>query len=313
MRHLSARRFAVIGSALAAATILGLGARVSGQAQAGAAAPVFLVALDRLGEPVTNLEPSQVSLTLDGARCPSVKVEPINWPMKLTVLLDNSVSMRNDLPSLRDGLKAFLAEVPDGVEVAIYVLAPQPRPLLRATTDRQAIAKASGLLAPDAGVAKLLDGLGEAVGRIVKEKGDAFYTMMVFTTNGSEGSNGNIDDTWKKLQAQIPLRPLTMHVLMYSLTGQAALRTSGIQISIGRAITQSTSGHYDNIGAASRITTLMPEFAKLIARAANLQSHQYRVTCEGSTAKDPAMSLSTSDPRVADVIVTRNGQIGAGK
>jgi hypothetical protein len=266
-----------------------------------------------MGEPVTDLQAAQVALTLDGVRCQSVKLEPINWPMKLTVLLDNSVNMRDDIPSLRDGLKNFLAEIPDGVEVAVYVLSPQPRPLLRATTDRQAIAKASGLLGPDAGVAKLLDGLGEAVGRIVKEKGDAFYTVMTFTTNGTEGSNGNIDDTWKKIQNQMPLRPITMHVLMYSLTGQAALRTGGMQLSVGRAVTQGTDGHFENIGAATRIPALMPEFAKLIARSFKLQTHQYRVSCEGSTAKEPQMSVATSDPRVADVIVTRNGAIGAGK
>ena len=40
------------------------------------------------GKPVEDLKTGEVTITEDGAECKTVKVEPIDWPMKLQILID---------------------------------------------------------------------------------------------------------------------------------------------------------------------------------------------------------------------------------
>jgi hypothetical protein len=308
MSQLSVSRFFMTGMALAVVSGLLVVPASLLQAQQPSAS-VFVAAVDSSGAPITDIEPSQVKLSLDGVQCASTKLEPINWPTKVQVLIDNSGVVRDSIANLRDGVRAFLGELPEGLEVSMYVLSPQPRPLLRPTTDRQAMLKSVDTLGPDAGGAKFLEGFLEAVGRVQRDRGNFFHAIMAFTSDGIESSNGDLEGNFDRLQKQVQERPLTVHALMLSLYATLGSRSSGLQLNISRSLTQGTGGRFENVAGASQLAAKSPEFARLIARSHQLQSHQYRVSCEGSTAKAPRVSVATTHPRIANVFVTRNGQI----
>jgi hypothetical protein len=310
VRRLAVRRLAVLGLAATAIAAFWWQGGVSVMAQQGP--KVFLSVVDRTGAPITNLQPAEIKLVLDGMPCASTKVEPINWPMKLEVLIDNGDAMANSISSLRDGLRSFFNEIPEDVETSLLTYSPQPRFIVKPTTDRQQLLKGIDLVSPNSGSgAKFLDAVSEAIGRTDKAKGDFFSTIMLITTNGPEGSNGNLDAVVDKMQELIVKRPITVHVMMVAISStQSVGKVSGaIQTQVGTNLTKNTGGRYENVALASKLPTMLSDFAHQIAHSDLLQSHQYRISCDKSPSKAPKMSVSTSNPNVADVMLSRDGAI----
>jgi hypothetical protein len=64
--------------------------------------------------------------------CKIVKVEPINWPTRLQVLVDNGKGVTNPVTSLRDGLTGLFDVMPAGVEMSMYLTTGAPRAAGRA-------------------------------------------------------------------------------------------------------------------------------------------------------------------------------------
>ena len=123
----------------------------------------------------------------NGADAKVTKVEPVNWPVKLQILLDNGVGMGSqNVQQLKNGVQALLAGAcPTNLEVTLVSTAPQPRFLTQPTTDRAAMQKALDLLAPDTGAGRFVESLNEATQRIEKDKTDYFPVIIsVGTTSG---------------------------------------------------------------------------------------------------------------------------------
>ena len=72
-----------------------------------------------------------------------------------------------------------------------------------------------------------------------------------------------------------------------------------LQTEVGLQITRLSGGRYENIAAATRLVTLLPEFARQITESNVRQTHQYRVTYERKDAKAPQrLSASLSRLRI---------------
>ncbi len=228
------------------------------------------------GTPVTDLQASEVSVTEDDAECKVLKLEPVNWPMKLQVLVDNGKPNTNPINNLRDGLKGLFEQMPEGVEMSMYVTAGTVRPIVKPTTDKQKLIDGIGLIAPDTSVGMFFDALSEAVGRIDKDKTPNFPVIVMV---GSDlGSVRASDRDYKKMQETILSRAVTVHVVV--MGGGGGTSGGGAQTEIGLLVTKLSGGRYENITTIPRLATLLPEWGKRIAESQARQSHQYRVTYE---------------------------------
>ncbi len=168
---------------------------------------ISLVGAD--GTPVGDLQAGDVSVTEDGVECKTVKVDPINWPIKLQVLVDNGKANTNPINPLRDGLTALFNQIPDGVEMSLYTTAPQPRAIVKPTTDKQQLLKGIGLIAPDSGVGAFFDALSEAASRADKDKTPHFPVILMV---GSDLGQVNAQDRdFRKLQENILTHAMTLH------------------------------------------------------------------------------------------------------
>src|SRR5258706_4502697 len=103
------------------------------------------------GYPVENLETDEVHVTADGVECAILSLERINWPIKVQVLVDNAKVNTTPINSLRTGLRAFFATIPDGIEISMYTTSGSPRQIVRPTTDRRKLIDGIALIAPDGG------------------------------------------------------------------------------------------------------------------------------------------------------------------
>ena len=72
-----------------------------------------------------------------------------------------------------------------------------------------------------------------------------------------------------------------------------------LQTEVGLGVTRLSGGRYENIAAATRLVTLLPEFARQIAESNLRQTHQYRIIYERKDSKPPQkLSASLSRLRI---------------
>ena len=274
MRHWRLIAVVVAGLAFSAH----LGAQKQGQ--------LFMSLMAPDGKRVEGLMADEVIINEDGVACKTLKVETIDWPTRVQVLVDNGKPNTNPINPLRDGLKALFTAMPEGTEMAMYVTAGNPRPIVKTTTDKQKLLDGIPLIAPDNGSGMFFEALQEAGDRIDKDKTPHFDVIVMV---GSDLGNVRCQERdYLKLQQIIFNHGVTTHVMLTVGSGGAA---GGGQIDLGIQLTKLSGGRFENIGSATRLATLLPEIAKAVADSIGRQAHQYRITYErpAKASENPAI------------------------
>jgi hypothetical protein len=278
----------LMGVALALC-IAGGGVRAQQQIQ------LYASVADVTGKPVATLEPADLKVLEGGVEAKVVKVEPINFPVKVQLLLDNGIGLGGqNVQSLKDGVKGLIEALPENLEVTIVTTAPQPRFLVRATTNKAMMIEGLSRLAPDSGAGRFVESMNEATQRIEKDKTDHFPVIISSAT--SSGDANVLERDVKKIYERIQNRPTTVHViLLNSTTGSA---TGGAnQTQIGLSITQATRGRFENIAVPTRLATLLPEIGKQVAASHEKQSHQFKITVERPAGKSGELGQLSAGAR----------------
>jgi hypothetical protein len=243
---------------------------------------LFASVADATGKSVAALEPTDLRVMEGGVEAKVIKVEPVNWPVKVQLLLDNGIGLGGgNLQILKDGVTGLINSLPDNLEVTIVTTAPQPRTLVRPTTDKAMMIEGLGRLAPDSGAGRFVESLNEATARIEKDKSDQFPVIISMAT--SSGDANVMERDVKRIFERIQKRPITVHVvLLNSTTGSASGGAN--QTQVGMAVTEATRGRFENIAAATRLATLLPEIGKQVSASVEKQSNQFRITVERPAA-----------------------------
>jgi hypothetical protein len=238
---------------------------------------VFARIVDGTGAPVASLEPTDVRVLEDDKEAKILKIEPINWPIKVQILLDNGAGLGSEnLTHLRNGARGLIEALPEGTEVTLVTTAPQPRQVVRATTDRAAQLKGIDLLTPDGGTGRFVESLDEAMQRVERDKTEYFPVIISLgTLAGDTGSN--LENVYKQLMRRLQQRPATVHVVMFS-KGTGGSSGGAVQTEVGQQVTQAMRGRYEAIAAATRLATLLPELGAQVAKSHANQSKQFRIT-----------------------------------
>ena len=236
---------------------------------------LFASLVDATGAPVASMVPEDLKIAENGVEGKIVKIEPIDWPIKVQLLIDNGTGMDQALVQIRNGVKGFVEALPDGVEMNLITTAPQPRFIVKPTMDKQAVLQGADRIVPDSGAARFVEALNEAAARVDKEKGNYFPVVVIVGSTTADGSSFVERDVQRMLQRFVE-RAATVHVVMLSTGARSGLGAN--QQAVGDAVTKNTGGRYDNIASATRIATLLPEIGAQVAKSHVRQSHQFRIT-----------------------------------
>ncbi len=259
------------------------------------------------GKPVEGLRANEVGVTEDGVDCKIVKIEPVEWPMKLQVLVDNGRANTNPINNLRDGLKALFEQMPDGVEMSLYVTSGTVRPIVKPTADKQKLIDGINLIVPDTGAGEFFSALTEAAERIEKDKTPNFPVILMI---GSDfGRIRVLDQEYSKLQTTIYNHGVTTHTIVTVGGAGATAGAAGTQTEIGITLSKLSGGRYEGIASPSRLTTLIPEIGKQIAKSQARQSHQYRVTYERPAKASAQPNIAAEVRRAGTVDLSLHGNL----
>ena len=238
---------------------------------------LYASVVDAAGKAVDKLELTDLRVMEGGVEAKVVNVEPVNWPVKVQLLLDNGIGLgAGNIQILKDGVKGLIEALPDNLEVTIVTTAPQPRFLVRPTTDKAMMIEGLSRLAPDSGAGRFVESMNEATQRIEKDKTDHFPVIVMSGT--SSGDANVLDRDVKRIFERIQKKPTTVHVVLLNSTGSSSGGAN--QTQVGMAVTEATRGRYESIAAPTRLATLLPEIGKQVATSHEKQSNQFRITVE---------------------------------
>jgi VWFA-related protein len=265
MRAAFSPRLALI-SALSALLALAAGAGTSIQAQAGARErTLFVSAVDSRGEPVEGLGPTDFVITEDGRRREVLRVSKAIEPIDIAVLVDNSAAAERAIPSLRDGLKAFVGALSGDNQLAIIGLADRPTILVDYTSNRARLEDAAGrIFSMSSSGMTLLDAITETSAGLRRREATRAVIVPVIT-NGVEFTNRYARDVIRSMRdAGVALNAIVIGVLDFDTTEE---RERGLVMDDG---TKQTGGEH---------VTLLTEMAveQALAKLARQLSSQYKV------------------------------------
>ena len=253
-------------STLTAMLVLAAGAAPSIRAQAGARErTLFVSAVDSRGEPVDGLGPTDFVVTEDGRRREVLRVSKAVEPIDIAVLVDNSAAAERAIPSLRDGLKAFVGALAGDNQIAIVGLADRPTILLDYTSSRARLEDTAGrIFSMSSSGMTLLDAITETSAGLRRREATRAVIVPVIT-NGVEFTNRNARDVIRSMQdAGVALHAIVIGVLDFDTTEE---RERGLVMDQG---SEQTGGQH---------VTLLTEMAveQALARLARQLSSQYKV------------------------------------
>jgi VWA domain-containing protein len=297
----------VVAARVRACLVLLIAAIVVAGAHAQEQITFFLSATSLTGENVADLKAEDVAVAEDGKPTSVVRMVPVNWPVKVTVLVDNGFDTGQLLSQYRSGLKSFLAALPAGVEASVLTLAPQPRWLIRPTSDAEQLQKSIDRLVPDQASSRMVEGLIEVAGRIEQENRKQvvhFPVIVVLSTTGPEGSTARENEV-NKMATQLLTYPARVHVIMLSTGATSNTSLVGArQVHVGKSVADLTGGRYEAIAASTRIPSLLVEFAETIGEAHAFQSHQYMVTVQRPAGASGTLGQMMAGPTRTGVRLT---------
>jgi len=270
---------------------------------------------DASGKPIAGVTDTDIQVQEDNVPGKVVKVEPIDWPVKVAVLVDNGTGSSERLTHTREGVKGLLQALPGGVEISLQTTAPQPRYLVRPTTDKGAVIQGVDLLTPDSSAGRFVDGLIETAARFDKERADKergnfFPVIVIVGSLTAEGSSIRDRDVQKLFQ-QLGTRAMTAHIVMVGPSNQSGTSNVSNAIQIGINASKQTGGRYESIAATTRLTTLLPEIGTQVAQSHERQRAQYRITFERPAGKSGPQvgGIGLSGARGMTVKLTLDGHM----
>jgi len=234
---------------------------------------LFLSVTDADGAPVTDLNPDELLVKWDDQDCETLNLEPIDWPVRITVFVDNGVGSQSALQNMREGLKLFVDEIPEEVEIALATIAGRPRFVTRHTSDREELARGIDLIVPDVAPARFRDALIEEGERLDDDDERQYFpVILMIATDGPEGSTTQ-QEAYDDMVGRMIAASATVHTRLFS-TGQGP----GAQVPVAMNLSETTRGSYESMAVSTGFRNMLPELGVEIARKHRLVSSQYRVT-----------------------------------
>jgi len=229
---------------------------------------LFVSAVDNSGEPVGGLGPEAFIVREDGVRREVIRVARATEPIDVAVLIDNSQAAEPYIREYRDALPAFINDIlarESGGKHQLSIITLADRPTLNTdySSDASELIKgAQRIFSNTNSGAVLLDAILETLAGFRKREA-ARPVIVAVLTEGPDLSNRHYEEVLKALRES----GAAFHVVVVGRPSSG----SHDRVLVLSGGTRDTGGRYDNILAASALTSRMKQVAAEL-------THQFKVT-----------------------------------
>ena len=272
---------------------------------------LYLSIVDNNGSPITDIDEDEVVVQWDGEDTETLNFEQPGWPIRITVFVDNSNAAIPAVPQMREGLRAFLSELPEEVEVGLSTIAGRAQWVAEHTSDRTDLERGIGLIVPNTGsAADFLDALVEEGGRLDDDDDREYYPVIIMlSADGVEGSSSQ-QGRFDEMVNRMIMNSAETHTLFFvSGNGSGA---AAIQVQIGEALAQNTRGSFSRFATTNGFVNQLTELARDLTNKHRMVSNQYRVTYRQprNPSAQPAIGVATTREGL-NMIPTLDGNVPA--
>ncbi|HEX5107797.1 MAG TPA: hypothetical protein VFV95_05095 [Vicinamibacterales bacterium] len=275
---------------------------------------VFLAVTEAAsGKPVVDLKPEDISMSESGMPGKVVTLERYNLPVKLTLAIDNGPDTDRAVEFYRTGLTGLVDALPPDLEINVWTTAPQPRQVVRPTTDRGEIKKAFGRLGRESESPRFTDALmefGDRLDKDVKAKKVNYLPFLIMiATPADDATTYQLQDVQKSIGTMAKNGAVGSVIMTTSKVGSSEYvrdLTEGRQGTIARLLVQSTRGQFQAIPDPRNIPGTLAEWGKALGDLHTKQTNQYRLVLQR-----PAGVSGQINPQNLDLRVTRAGLAAA--
>ncbi len=198
-----------------------------------------------------------VAVALATARAASQPAPPV----RVAVLVDNGFLVGAAVNSIRQGLQVLVDGLPSSDEILLATIAGQMRIRQAPTTDRKKLRDAIGTIFVDQrSGTKLVDSVMEVDERFLKKANLAAGFIVIVTTDGPETSGDRTEEVNRWIR-EIVQRGVVVHAILLS-----HLEGRGNEPQICMALTRSTGGRYQSIGAITALPDTLGAIASVIGQ-----------------------------------------------
>ena len=253
--------------------------------------------MDDKGVPVATLAPDDLKVAENGVEGKIVKVEPIDWPVKVQLLVDNGAGMDAALVQIRNGVKGFVEALPDGIEMSLLHDRPAAPVIVRPTTDKQAMVQGADRIAPDSGAAAVHRSADRGRGAHRQGKGQLLPGRRDPRLDDRPKAARSCERDVQRMLQRFVDRGRTVHVVM--LVDRRAVRPVAArnQTAVGDAVAKNTGGRYETIAAATGWPRCCPRSAPRLPRATSVRAINTGLRFSGRTARPaPLGQIGAADP-----------------
>ena len=302
------RRLRPAPATLLAAALCLVGATPAAEAQEHT---LHVAVADTGGNPVPGLTEDDIVVQWDGENLETTEFEFIDWPVRLTVFIDNGDNASSLVPQVREGLRVLLGALPPEIEVAMLTTGRQPRWITRHTTDRAELEGNIANISPDTGAAATFnDALIEETDRIHDDDDREYYPVIIMiATDGadlSRSQQGRVD----RMVERMVENSVEVHTLLF-VSGNA-LGSGSMAAGVGEALVPVTRGSFERITVPTAVVERLEALGRDIARKHGFVSNQYRITYRQPRNPSPQPAIGVATERAGlQMMATIDGNVPA--
>ena len=251
---------------------------------------LFLSVTDANGAPVTDLDEDEIVVQWDGEDADIRSMDPLGWPVQLTILVDNSEGASDGIEDIREGLKAMLAVILQDVEIGILTLAGEAEWAQDHTDNRGDLISTIDELDNESSASAFLDGLAVEAERLADDRDEYFPVIVIVSGDGPDGSEGeqeNFDEAMQRLTETAA----TVHTRVLS-HGNEGTR----QEQVGTYAAEFTRGTYETSDIPENFRASLPALGETIAQKHALVTSQHLVTYRppDNVSAQPGISVGST-------------------
>ena len=281
----------------------------------------FIKVTDRDREPVTDLGAGDFSVEHGGRRVDDVRVELVDQPLRVALVVDDADGALLFFRYLRDYLPEFVRALPEDAEIGLILLSGRPRTVVDFTDGRDEVIETLGeFFVEEDRAAGFFAGLEETVDRWDE---DLRWPILAVVATDGPAQNPPTDGRYRAVMERLFERGAIVNSLILMLPTRAS--GGGYQTAVANNAAQVTGGWHDTVPGPSQIIgDKLREMAAEIRRQYDETRYQYALSYQVPGGADPeanaaaavrrsgvALSISASGrPRPAAPAVAAAADVG---
>jgi hypothetical protein len=255
---------------------------------------LYVGVLTPSGVPATDLTIREFVVREDGISREVLRAVPATDPLLVALVADNSAAAEDDIPDLRDALRAFRQGLTVDHELAVITVADRPTIVTDYTSDPARIEKAIGAVFPRSGSgAYMMEALVE-VSRGISRRESARPVIIAISSDGPELSEQHESRVLEALRSS----GAALHSLVLTIPGIDLLSESArVRATVFDQGGRLTGGRREMVLTSQALPDMLRSLAAELSK-------QYKVTYARPDTLVP--------PETVTVSVTRPGYVARG-